>query len=119
MVMIKLPLTEEQLIVLETAAALSGSKDVKSVLYSWIESYKSKAIVGRKVTRPATTRAIVDARRRLVVSGLNPSASTIAAQVEDEELGITATEKQVESVLKRLDSYARYNAKRKRGKEAE
>jgi len=118
MVMIKLKLDEQQLTTLETAMALSGSKDVRSVLYSWIDSYKSKTIAGRKVMRPATSRAIADTRRRLIANGYTPSVSLIAAQVEDEDLGITATEEYVESVLKRLDSHTRYNEKRKPSKES-
>jgi len=119
MVMIRLKLDEQQLTTLETAMALSGSKDVRSVLYSWIDSYKSKTIANRKVTRPATSRAIADARRRLISIGYpNPSSVMIAAQVEDEDLGITATEEQVDVVLRRLASYARYNEKRKPSKES-
>lgn len=110
------PFTEEQVKVLTSAAQSYGFRDTKEVLYFWIDSYRTRSVVGGKIKRLPTAREVSIARRnyRRIV-GKDPDPEILVSQVEDEEFGIVATVDDIRRILKRLDSHARYNQKRIKG----
>ena len=117
--LVTLRLSEERALALETARQTHGLKTVADVIYKWVDSYKEKAISGGRVKRCPTPAEVSRARKRWIeFMGKEPSPEVLALQIEDEDLGITATAKDIERAIKSIERYARYNEKRKPSKES-
>ena len=119
MVMITLRLSDEQDKTLTSAMKAVGAKSPNELIHRWISNYKDRMIsTGRVIRSPTPTEVSRERRRLREKYTREPSVEELVFHLNKNDLGITATEKHVETVLKRLDSYARYNEKRKPSKES-